>query len=135
MDAHTGVSALVCQTLSKSGVHVTALIGGGDGSVEAHESCMANGARGVLTGNPAAVMLSLEEDGWDFVLDTVGGQRVYDAAKRMLKDGARCVRLRVVPVIVICIAQHCNPINCFMIKADWYILGWCLSRLLIRHYH
>ena len=50
---------------------------------------MANGARGVLTGSPAAVMLQLDEDGWDFIFDTVGGQRVYDTAKRILKSGGK----------------------------------------------
>lgn len=51
--------------------------------------CMANGAKGVLTGSPAAVMFSLEEGGWDYVVDTMGGERVYDAAKRMLREGGK----------------------------------------------
>ena len=36
-------------------------------------------------------MLSLDEGGWDFILDTKGGQRVYDAAKRILKNGGRLI--------------------------------------------
>ena len=89
MDAHTGVAALLCQEMSRGGVNVTALISGGDDHHEVQTACMSNGARGVLTGSPAAVMLGQDEGGWDFVLDTKGGQRVYDAAKRILKNGAR----------------------------------------------
>ncbi len=89
MDAHTGVGALVCQSMARAGVNVTALIGGGEEHHEAQSMCMAHGAKGVLTGSPAAVMMGLDEGGWDFVLDTQGRQRVYDAAKRMLKDGGK----------------------------------------------
>ncbi|WVR07044.1 hypothetical protein IAU60_004083 [Kwoniella sp. DSM 27419] len=91
MDAHRGVAALICQEMSRAGVHVTAVIPGGDDSHEAHRACLYNGAKGVLMGSPAAVMLNMEEGAWSFVFDTVGGQRVYDAAKRMLKDGGKLV--------------------------------------------
>ena len=89
MNAHEGIPALVCQEMSRAGVHVTAIIPGGEASYAAQSACMANGARGVLTGSPAAVMLTLDESGWDFVLDTQGGQRIYDAARKILKNGAR----------------------------------------------
>ena len=88
MGAHEGIPALICQELSRAGVNVTAVISGGADAHDAHTACLAHGARGVLTGSPAGVMMALDEYGWDFVLDTHGGQRVYDAAKRMLKDGA-----------------------------------------------
>lgn len=88
MGAHEGIPALICQEMSRAGVSVTAVIPGGTDSHEAQSACMANGARGVLTGSAAGVMLALDEYGWDFVFDTQGGQRVYDAAKRMLKNGA-----------------------------------------------
>ncbi|OCF42889.1 hypothetical protein I317_03240 [Kwoniella heveanensis CBS 569] len=91
MDAHTGIAALVCQELSRAGVHVTAVIPGGDDSHDAHRLCLSNGARGVLMGSPASVMLNMEEMAWDYVFDTHGGQRVYDAARRMLKDGGKIV--------------------------------------------
>ena len=89
MDAHTGISAMICQAMSSAGVSVTAVIGGGDDHHEAQTLCMAHGARGVLTGSPAAVLLGLDESGWDFVLDTQGSQRVYNAAKRILKDDGK----------------------------------------------
>ena len=93
MNAHQGVPALVCQELSRAGVNVTAVIADGDDHHEAQSACMANGAKGVLTGTPEVVMMGLDEDGWEFVLDTQGGQRVYDAAKRVLKDGGKWVDL------------------------------------------
>lgn len=89
MGAHEGVSAMICQELSRAGVSVTAVISGGEDAFQAQTACMANGARGVLTGSPAAVMLGLDEGGWDFVLDTQGGQRIYDAAKRLLKNDGK----------------------------------------------
>ncbi|WRT66364.1 uncharacterized protein IL334_003319 [Kwoniella shivajii] len=91
MNAHTGIAALVCQEMSRAGVNITAVIPGGDESHENHRACLNNGAKGVLMGSPAAVMLNMEENAWDYVFDTVGGLRVYDAAKRMLKDGGKLV--------------------------------------------
>lgn len=90
MDAHSGVSALVCQELSRNGVSVTAIIGGGDRHLDAQRLCMENGARGVMTGPPAAVINNLDE-GWDYILDTAGGSQTYLNARRILKEGARWV--------------------------------------------
>lgn len=89
MDAHEGTAALICQEMSRAGVNVTALIGGGEAHHDNMTRCLQSGARGVLTGAAAAVMLGLDEDAWDLVVDTKGTQRVYDAAKRMLKDGGK----------------------------------------------
>lgn len=89
INAHTGIAALVCQMMSRAGVYVTAIIPGGDDSHEAHQKCIENGAKGVLMGSPAAVMINLEENGYDFVFDTQGGQRVYDTARRALKSGGK----------------------------------------------
>lgn len=91
INAHTGIAALVCQVMSRAGVYVTAIVPGGDDSHEAHQKCIENGAKGVLMGSPAAVMINLEENGYDFVFDTQGGQRVYDTAKRALKSGGKLV--------------------------------------------
>lgn len=88
-DAHQGIPALLCQELSRRGVHVTAIIPGGENAHEAQTKCMAHGARGVLTGSPAAVMFGLEEGGWDYVVDTTGGERVYDACKRVLRENGK----------------------------------------------
>lgn len=88
-DPHRGVTALMCQELSRSGTHVTALISGGDDHHSAQSFCMLHGAKGVLTGRPASVMNQLEENAFDLVIDTQGGQNAYDAAKRILKDGGK----------------------------------------------
>ena len=92
-DPHRGVTALMCQELSRSGTHVTALISGGDDHHNAQSFCMLHGAKGVLTGRPAAVMNQLEDNTFDLVIDTQGGQVAYDAAKRILRDGGRYVLL------------------------------------------
>ena len=89
VDAHTGIPALICQAMARAGVNVTAIISGGEDHHEAQSLCMEHGARGVLTGSPAAVMNGLDEEGWDYVLGTKGGQRVYEAAKRILKEGGK----------------------------------------------
>ncbi|WVQ72581.1 hypothetical protein IAR50_002139 [Cryptococcus sp. DSM 104548] len=91
LNAHTGIAALVCQEMSRAGVHVTAIIPGGEDAHENHQRCYDNGAKGVLTGSPAAVLINLEESGYDFVFDTQGGARVYDTARRVLKDGGKLV--------------------------------------------
>jgi NADPH:quinone reductase-like Zn-dependent oxidoreductase len=39
-------------------------------------------------------MNQLEENAFDLVIDTQGGQNAYDAAKRILKDGGKWVYLR-----------------------------------------
>jgi NADPH:quinone reductase-like Zn-dependent oxidoreductase len=88
-DPHRGITALMCQELSRSGTHVTALISGGDDHHNAQSLCMLHGAKGVLTGRPATVMNQLDDDSFDLVIDTQGGQVAYDAAKRVLKDGGR----------------------------------------------
>jgi NADPH:quinone reductase-like Zn-dependent oxidoreductase len=87
-DAHQGIPALICQELARAGVHVTALVSGGQDHHSAQRLCMAHGAKGVLTGKPAAVMNGLDE-GWDFIVETQGGQNAYDAARRILKDGGK----------------------------------------------
>ncbi|ORY34019.1 hypothetical protein BCR39DRAFT_518148 [Naematelia encephala] len=93
MDAHAGLPAVICQLLARAGVSITAVIQGGEQHHAAQTACMVHGARGVLTGSPAAVLLGLDEGGWDFILDTQGGQRIYDAAKRILKDGGKLLTL------------------------------------------
>lgn len=88
-DPHRGVTALMCQELARAGMHITALIAGGDDHHSAQSFSMLHGAKGVLTGRPATVMNQLEEGIFDLVIDTQGGQWVYDAAKRILKDGGK----------------------------------------------
>lgn len=89
MDADTGIPALMCQEMARMGVSVVAIIPGGEGSGAAQAACMANGAKGVHIGSPAAVMLGLEEAVCDIVVDTRGGKKVTDAARRVLVNGGR----------------------------------------------
>lgn len=91
MDAHEGLPALFCQELTRMGVVVTAVISGGDD--RAQEACMAYGARGVLTGAAASIMLGLPESIFAVVIDTVGGTAIANASKRVLMDGGRVISL------------------------------------------
>lgn len=93
MDAHEGIAALMCQEMSRLGVAVTAIIPGGEGNEAAHAHSLANGARGVLTGSPAAVLLSLEEDQLHIIVDTRGGTKILTAAQHALVDGGRVISL------------------------------------------
>jgi 3'-phosphoadenosine 5'-phosphosulfate sulfotransferase len=34
-------------------------------------------------------MFGLEEGGWEWVVDTTGGERVYDACKRVLRENGK----------------------------------------------
>lgn len=89
LDAHHGIGALMCQLMSKSGVTITAVIPGGDHGHDVQAACMANGAKGVLIGDALTVMEGLDDNAWDFVLDSVGGRRAYEAARRILKEGGQ----------------------------------------------
>ena len=69
---------------------------------------MLHGAKGVLTGRPAAVMNQLEDNSFDLVIDTQGGQVAYDAAKRILKDGGRYVPPATCDAIMLTSQNHHN---------------------------
>lgn len=79
----------MCQLLAKSGVTITAVIPGGNHDRDAQTECMANGAKGVLVGDALTVMEGLDDNAWDFVLDSVGGRRAFEAARRILKEGGQ----------------------------------------------
>ncbi len=86
LDAHEGVGALVCQELSAQGINVIAhapasILG-------AEDDCWENGAREVFLDDDEVGMINDQhESGFEFVLDTVGGRRAYDAARRVLRTG------------------------------------------------
>ncbi|WWC89329.1 uncharacterized protein L201_004250 [Kwoniella dendrophila CBS 6074] len=92
INAHEGIGALICQELSRSNVNIISIINGGTDSHENHKKSLENGSKGVLVGNsPATILLSLEENSYDFIYDNVGGQRVFEAAKRLLKNGGKYI--------------------------------------------
>lgn len=83
MNAHEGVGALVCQELSQLGVHVVAQV---PVDVESSEDdAWDNGAREVVADDPVIMLNGQHESGFEIVLDTSGGRRVYDAARRVLR--------------------------------------------------
>lgn len=74
----------MCQELSHLGVHVTAQVPLDVESAE--EDAWDNGAREVVADDPIVVLNGQHESGFEFVLDTYGGRRVYDAARRVLRS-------------------------------------------------
>lgn len=82
-NAHEGVGALVCQELSQLGAHVVAQV---PVDVESSEDdAWDNGAREVVVDDPVVMLNGQHESGFEFVLDTCGGRKIYDAARRVLR--------------------------------------------------
>jgi NADPH:quinone reductase-like Zn-dependent oxidoreductase len=88
MDAHEGVPALMCQEMARRGVIVTTVI-----PDDIKAKVLAHGASGGLVGSPAAALMSLDEAMVHLVVDTRGGTKVTQAAKRALVDGGHLLTL------------------------------------------
>jgi hypothetical protein len=57
-----------------------------EGVYGAEEDCWDNGAREVIVDDDeVAVINEQHESEFQYVLDTVGGRRIYDAARRVLR--------------------------------------------------
>lgn len=95
MDATAGGAALISQELARLGVAVTAVISGNDETsrVLAHAQCVAYGARAVFLGSPTAVMRRMDEGAFDIVVDTRGGPKIFEAARRILAEGGYLLSL------------------------------------------
>lgn len=89
LNAHDGVGLLTMQEAANLGLIIVAQCptSVSDGVA----LCEANGANEVVIGDPLWALNSLHESSFDLVLDTVGGRRVYDAARRILAyEGQFC---------------------------------------------
>lgn len=82
LNAHDGVGLLTMQEANNLGLiivaHCPEFISDGVAL------CEANGAHEVVVGDALWALNSLHESSFDLVLDTVGGRRIYDAARRIL---------------------------------------------------
>ncbi len=87
LNAHEGVGSLVCQELAANGVLVTAQVP--VDVDEAEEDAWNNGAREVLVGEPIPLINLQHESGFDYILDTVGGRKIYDASRRIMRTNGR----------------------------------------------
>lgn len=52
----------------------------------AEEDAWDNGAKEVIADDAVAVINAQHESGFDFVLDTIGGRRIYDACRRVIRS-------------------------------------------------
>jgi NADPH:quinone reductase-like Zn-dependent oxidoreductase len=82
LNAHDGVGFLTMQEAANLGLIIVAQCP--DSISDGVALCEANGANEVVIGDPLWALNSLHESSFDLVLDTIGGRRVYDAAKRVL---------------------------------------------------
>ena len=82
LNAHDGIGLLTMQEAVGLGLIIVAQCppSVSDGVAV----CQANGAHEVVIGEPLWAINSLHESSFDLVVDTVGGRRIYDAARRIL---------------------------------------------------
>lgn len=95
MDADRGVAALIAQAMARQGVHVTAVVAEGteEEEKEAEARAHAHGASSVLVGTPTSALATLAASSLHVVVDTHGGSRVADAARRALVEGGHVLAL------------------------------------------
>lgn len=84
LNAHEGVGALAAQELSSMGLHVIAHVPLDVANAE--EDAWDNGAKEVIADDAVAVINAQHESGFEFVLDTIGGRRIYDACRRVIRS-------------------------------------------------
>lgn len=68
--------------------------------VDGEDFCRATGASDVIVDEPLAALNSVHESSFDVVIDTIGGRRLYDAARRVLHYNATyitCVGDELIP--------------------------------------
>lgn len=89
LNAHDGVGLLTMQESNGLGLIIVAQCppSVSDGLAV----CEANGAHEVVIGEPLWALNSLHESSFDLVIDTVGGRRIYDGARRILAHGGQFV--------------------------------------------
>lgn len=96
LNAHTGVGAVLVRRLAGLGVDVWGQVPISDSSDSpttpeelAHEA----GASHTLASPPLLALASLPTHSFDFVLDTIGSLRIYDASLWVLKSGGQFTTL------------------------------------------
>lgn len=89
LNAHDGIGLLTMQESSSLGLIIVAQCppSVSDGLAV----CEANGAHEVVIGEPLWALNSLHESSFDLVIDTVGGRRIYDGARRILATNGQFV--------------------------------------------
>ncbi|KAJ9124039.1 hypothetical protein QFC22_000832 [Naganishia vaughanmartiniae] len=84
LNAHEGVGALAAQELSSMGLHVIAHVPLDVPGAE--DDAWENGAKDVIADDAVAMINAQHESGFEFVLDTIGGRKIYDACRRVLRS-------------------------------------------------
>lgn len=86
LNGHEGVGAIACQLAgclrSMRDIWITSQCP--QSVAEGERLCRGFGASDVIVDDPLTAINSIHEASFDVVLDTVGGRRIYDAARRIL---------------------------------------------------
>lgn len=80
LQAHMGVGLLACQELVALGAEVTVQV---PEDAEALKRVKTLGVKAVKVGSPLQVIGSLQEDSFDFIIDTVGGREIWQGCRRI----------------------------------------------------
>ena len=86
LNAHAGAGFIAIQLARhlRPDLHVTAHVAAD--TLDAEALCKSNGAHAVIRDEPVVGIGRLTENSFSVVLDTIGGQRIYDASRRILHD-------------------------------------------------
>jgi D-arabinose 1-dehydrogenase-like Zn-dependent alcohol dehydrogenase len=98
LNAHDGAGALLTQALAAQGVVVTAQIPLTPETTEDdqetknpsfEEKVRLFGAQDVKIGEPLVIIAALRDAEFDYVLDTVGGKRIWEASRWIMRSGGQ----------------------------------------------
>lgn len=89
LNAHDGIGLLTMQECAAMGLIMVAQCP--TSVTDGLAVCEANGAHEVVVGDPLWAMNTLHEASFDLVIDTIGGRRLYDAARRILVSNGHFV--------------------------------------------
>ena len=98
LNAHDGTGSLLTQALVVQGVAVTAQVPAVPETKEDdqeaktpsfEERARLFGAKDVEIGEPLVVIAGLKDAQFDYVLDTVGGRRIWDASRWIMRSGGQ----------------------------------------------
>ena len=88
LQSHRGPGALACQELKTRGVLVIGQIPK-ENEVINRALALSHGASSVIAEEPLAAISKCHDEEFDAVLDSVGGGRIWDACRRVLRNSGQ----------------------------------------------
>lgn len=95
----------------------------------AEERVRAAGASELLIDEPLAALAALPEDAFDLVIDCIGGRKIWDAARRVLKTQGQFTTLvgesaQAIPTVNQSFRSNLRSLHRAFVKADRKALGY-----------